>query len=234
MRNLFIILGLSLLFCYPVYGAEAGELFETALEATFGSEPMQLSGSGIITEGDVQKLYRITAQIRGMEETRLRISLDRETINLILTNGTIYDDQMAEQKVSSLFAKMVALGILDSFFMLEILTGERTEIYSPYFTQGLDNMLQLNLSPAESIILYEHWTSDFRGLLGAAADNMSDRELSLAEGFMRQILSALEANIRYTFYIQPDTHIITQIDIQSEISAPEARQTQASIHVHES
>ncbi|MCL2421758.1 MAG: hypothetical protein FWD03_07870 [Defluviitaleaceae bacterium] len=230
MRKFSFILMLSLFFCQPVHAAE-NNILEATRQATFSNNPVQLSGSGVITEDNVQNPYQITAQIHGTEETRLRLSVDNETISLILTNGNIYDDQMAEQKVSSLFAKMVSTGTLDTFFLLEILTGDRPEIYSPYITHGMDNTLQLSLSPSESSVLYEHWTSDFRSLLGPAADSMSDKELSTAEGFVRQIFSALEANVQYTFHTNPDTGAITQIDIQSQTAAPQVRAVHAIIHV---
>jgi len=233
-RNLLYVLTLlsfTLLFRNPVYGAEACKLFELARQATFESGTVQLSGTGIIAGEDTQKHYQIVIQIRGDEETRLRLSLDGEVINLILTDGNIYNDQMIEQKAGSLFAKLVSLGVLDPFFMLEILSGKRSDIYSSYMTHGPNNTLQLTLSPAESAVLYEHWTADFHSFLGAAADGMSDTEMSIAEGLLRQILTALEINVNYTFHLQPDTFAITHIDIRSEIAAPEIRSAQAVIHV---
>ena len=240
MRGISILLGFTLFFCSPVHasGAEAYELFESARQATFEGGTVQLSGSGTITgstitDGEIQKLYQVIAQIRGDEETRLRLSIDNEIINLILTDGNIYDDRMAEQKAGSLFAKMVSLGVLDPFFMMEIISGKRTEMYSPYMSLGPGGTLQLNLSPGESATLYEHWTADFHNLLGAAADGMSDKEISVAEGLLRQVLTALDVNVKYTFHIDPDSLFITQIDIQSEIAAPEMRYSQAVIQVSE-
>ena len=231
MRGILILLCFTLFFCSTVYGAEAYELFEGARQTTFGSGITQLSGSGSITEGENKKTYHITAQLISDGETRLRLSLDNEIINLILTDGNVYNDQMTEQKVGSLFAKLVSLGLLDPFFMLEIISGNRSEMYSPYMTFGPDNTLQLSLSSAESAVLYEHWTADFRSLLGAAADSMNDKEFSMAEGLLRQVLTALDINVKYTFHIEPDTHIITKIDMQSDIAAPEVRHSQASIKV---
>jgi len=232
---LTVIICLTPFFCNPVYGAEACTLFESALQATFDGSTVQLTGSGTVAERDIQKPYQIIVQMRGDQETRLRLSLDHEVISLILTDGNIYDDQMTEQKAGSLFAKLVSLGVLDPFFMLETISGKRTEMYSPYMTMASsaapdsEHTLQLNLSPAESAILYKHWTADFYSFLGAAADGMSDRERSIAEGLLRQILTSLEMHVSYTYHIQPDTLVITQIDIQSEIAAPEIRSAWATI-----
>jgi len=237
MRGLFAFLSLLLVFCMPVYGAEACA-FSEARKATFADGTVQLAGSGVITEDGNQRHYSIAAQMRNLEETRLRLNLDNEVLQLILTEGKIYDDDMVEQKVSSLFAKLVALGLLDTFFIIEMLSGERTEMYRPYISkdiiqtpEGPVDILQLRLSSKASADLYEHWTSDFRGLLGAAADGMSDRELSLAKGVVQQILTALEANVQYTFHLHPDTGAITQINIHSQIAAPEARHIKATMVV---
>ena len=238
MRGIAILLSFTLFFCSPVYasGAEACELFQSARKATFEGGTVQLSGSGTITgsaatDDEIQKSYQMIAQIRDDEETRLRLSIDNEIINLILTDGNIYNDRMTEQKAGALFAKMVYLGVLDPFFILEIISGKRAEMYSPYMSVGPGGTLQLNLSPGESAALYEHWTADFHGFLGAAADGMSDKEISMAEGLLRQILTALDVNVKYTFHIDLDSLIITQIDIQSEIAAPEVRYSQAVIQV---
>ena len=244
MRGILILLSFTLCICSPVYGtgrpvhaseAEARELFESALQATVEGGIVQLSGSGTITgstitDGEIKKPYQVIAQMRGDEETRLHLSIDNEIINLIITDVNIYDDQMTEQKVGSLFAKMVSLGVLDPFFVLEIISGKRTEMYSPYMSLGPDGTLQLTMSSEESVVLYECLATDFHSLLGAVADGMSDREISMAEGLLRQILTALDINVKYTFHIEPDTLIITQIDIQSKIAAPEVRHSQAVIH----
>ena len=229
MRVLLVVF-FCLIFTANVYAAE---LFKESWSATFEEGTAGLSGSGSVTGSSIQKPYLITAQMRAgdVKESRLRISTDSEVISLILTHGKIYDEQWAEQKVSKLFAKLVSLGLLDIFLLIEILDGGRDELYLPYIVQGPDNILLLKLSPAESLALYEQWTSDLRGLLGAAADGMSAQELSIAEGFMRQIFTALEADVQYSFHIQPETKRITQIGIQSQISAPDERLCQASIQV---
>ena len=229
MYKTFILLGLFL-FCMQDK-AYACDFFTEARKATFENNIVQLSGSGTITSGagDCKKTYHIAAQMLDASETRFRINLDNEVISLILTHGKIYDEKRIEEKVVGLFTKLVVHGLLDPFFMLEILSGERNDLYCPHMKAGPGNIVQLTLSPAESLALYSQWTSDFRSLLGAASDDMSNRELSIAKTCMEQILTALEANVQYTFHIQPDTGLITEIDIRSEFSSPEPRVCQASI-----
>ena len=225
MRYLLIVLATSLFFCQPVY---AGDLLDLPRQATFKSGIVQLSGAGTITVGSkIQKPYHIFAQICPTE-TRLRVNLEENPLDLIFANGTIYDSQMTEQRIVKLFARIVALGALDPFFVLEILSGERSVLYSPYITMESDHAVQLNISPTESIALYEHWISDLRLFLGMA-DGSNDKELALAESFLKEILTALKADIQYTFHIQPDTKQITQIDILSQTTAPEERRCQVTI-----
>jgi len=213
MRKLLIILSLCLLCSAATFGE--------ARQNTFENKLVQLSGEG--------SHYQLNAQMQAKQETRFRLNCADEELNLILTHGKIYDQHWQEQKVVNLFAKLVNLGLLDPFFIIEILDGSRDEFYSPYMRQISDNHIQLKLNPQESITLYEQWISDLRGLFGAAADDMSDLELSIAEGVLRQILSALEASVQYDFYIKDDK--INQIEIQSEVAAPEARKTQTTITV---
>lgn len=231
MRSLLILSAIFIFCTQNVYASDAYGKFSAARQATFSGGSTELMGSGTITEGKQQKPYNITAKMRNMEETRLRINMENESIALILTHGKIYDENWDEQKVSNLFAKLVSLGILDIFLLIEILDGERDELYRPYMNSTAKDSITLSLSPDESKVLYEHWTSDLRGLLGAAAEEMSERELALAESVMRQILSALEANVLYTFHLHPETSAITQIDIQTETAAPRARLSQSKIEV---
>ena len=227
LRNLVILLGICLFgFLFGssgVYASDAYGVFSAARSATFEGNVVHLSGGGSVNE----KKYQLAAQMRGYDECRFRLQMGSELISLILTDGKIYDEDRQEQKVAGLFAKLVSLGVLDPFFLIEILDGQRDELYRPYMSLGPDGVVQLALSPKESLALYEAWTSDLRGLLGAAADGMSQRELSLAETFLRQILTSLEADVQYNFHIE--NGLITKINIQSKTAAPEPRNCKAEI-----
>jgi len=224
MRFVFIMIVFFLVFGETVAASDAYSAFAEARAATFANGVVQLNGCGTIE----QKPFEITAQIGESTETRLRITTETEKISLILNHGKIYNENREEQKVSSLFAKLVAHGLLDLFFIIEILDGRRGELYRPHMSLA-DGAIQMNLSPAESLALYEKWTGDLRGTLGAAADGMTERELQLAESVISQILSALEADVRYSFEIDPSTKKLTQINISSKTAAPTPRTCQASL-----
>ena len=171
---------------------------------------LQLAGFGSID--DIP--YQMDAQIISGQETRIRINSEGEALNLILCNGKIYDSQMKEQKVSQLFAKMVVSGLIDPFFVLEILAGERTEVYEPYMTYE-DNVIRLLISPEDCMAIYENWSIDFPVL-----DNI-----------IRQTLAALEATVEYKFIFCQFTGDITKVEISSQHHAPELRKCNGLIRV---
>ena len=168
---------------------------------------LQLLGLGTI--GDTN--YQMEAQIIYGQETRLSIQYEDEALNLILTNGKIYDNYMREQKLSQLFAKMVCDGLLDPFFILEIISGERKELYQPYMSKYGD-IVRFSISPEDCLAIYESWTIDF----------------PIIDGILRQTLIALDATIEYDFHIDSDGNI-NKIEINSQHYAPELRKCRGTI-----
>ena len=168
---------------------------------------LQLLGLGTI--GDTN--YQMDAQISQGQETRLNIQYEDEALNLILANGKVYDAHMNEQKLGQLFAKMVCDGILDPFFILEIISGGRKEVYQPYMSRHGD-IVRFSISPEDCLTIYESWTIDF----------------PVIDGILRQTLIALDASVEYDFYIDSDGNI-SKIEIMSQHYAPELRKCRGTI-----
>ena len=189
-----ICLTLSLFLCQPVYGAVA------------------VSGGGVVE----QKPYWAAAYIDDTA-ARLRILIpNEEELEFIFSGGGIKCAKGSQ--LSGTFAKLIIEGVLDPFLILEIVSGLRDDLYSPYLTEGPGNTMQLNIQPEDFFALYEKWIPHL--------DN-----LQLAEKFVRQIVSVLEASVSYTIHLDPNTGDIAAIDIQSISHAPEARHSTASFKV---
>jgi len=169
---------------------------------------LQLLGLGTI--GDTN--YQMEAQISNGQETRLSIQYEDKALNLILTDGKVYDSYMNEQKLSQLFAKMVCDGLLDPFFILEIVSGERKALYQPYMNKHGD-IVRFSISPEDCLAIYESWTIDF----------------PIIDGILRQTLIALDATVAYDFHICPDSGNIVKIEITSAHYAPELRKCRGLI-----
>lgn len=181
-----------------------------------------LSGSGVIVEKEVEKPYYVAAQMKH-GENRLRISLDDEELDLIFTNNQIYSNQVQNQNkenITTLFAKMVTLGVLDPFLILEILSGERKELYLPYMTTSATNpnQIELNISSTDFINLYEHWLPQVQ-------------EGTASKKILHQVLTGLSPTIKYTFHTDPKTGHLTYIDMVSETCTPHTRRSYATFKV---
>ena len=168
---------------------------------------LQLLGLGTIDD----TVYQMNAQISKGQETRLSVQYEDEALNLILSKGKIYDDHMNEQKLSQLFAKMVCDGLLDPFFVLEIVSGERKQLYEPYMHKHGD-IVSFIISPEDCLAIYESWIIDF----------------PIIDGILRQTLMALNATIEYDFHICPTSGNIVKIEVASRHYAPQLRKCQGT------
>ena len=196
ISNLILIILLILFYCQPVYGN------------------MIIYGSGNV-DGTV---YEMTAHM-DEESTKLKMDLPcGENIYLIMIDGIMYDEEKRELKISSLFAKLAAQGLLDPLLVLEILSGKREDLYEEFMTTSSDNTVDMTIKAEDFILLYESW-----------APNLN--ESSIAENIVRQIITALDASVNYTFHYHPETKELTQIDIVSQCSAPEVRHGSARFYV---
>ena len=186
---LFVIFVIS---STPVYGAVA------------------ISGSGAV--GDESYFMAAFMDDSG---THLRLLLpDDEVYEFIFTDGNIYNGEMSQQNLGTDFAKLVIAGVLDPFFVLEIVSGQRDGLYRPYMQPGADGTLLFVLSPSDFLDLYGHWS----------------REEHIAENILRQIVVGLDASVEYRLHCTP-SGAVTQIDVVSQSSAPDIRHSHATILV---
>ena len=171
-------------------------------------EPIHLTASGTVTEDSCQKRFSMSAYIHN-GETRLRLHHpDSGAVNLILAHGNIYDENFAEQKPAAVFAKLVHLGVLDPFLILEILSGNNMELYNSFMAKRADGTIVFSLTPADILMLGETWTDS---------------------ALLKQILSALEPSVEYVFHIMPDGGL--HIDIKLEASVPNLRHVEGVIQI---
>ena len=206
----------KIIFLPLIFLAAVVFLYEPVYGAVTLASGSTLTGRGTLTEGGVCKRYHMTAFI-DESRSRLHITIDGESFDLILTNGAIYDSDMSLQKPSALLAKIITLGVLDPFFVLEVLIGERSELYAPFMIHDdQKGTIKLDINPSEFLALYDHWIPEVN-------------ESALVESFLRQILIALEPTVSYTFYL--DDANITKIEITSRSSAPEVRHVRGIVQL---
>jgi len=211
---------------------DAFDLFMEAREASFSTGSVQLNGRSVVTDIDSTMQYQINGHHHAKSETLIIFTQKNKTsTEFLLTNGVIYapagDCEWDEQSLGSVLAKLTAMGVLDQFFMLELLYGERADLYKSYMTLGTEEngnyTIQIKLSKSEYLDLFEAWTADLHGLLGVAAEGMSELEGQILQGIVRKILSSLEAEACYVFFVEPETMCIVKVEIEMKSAAPDMR-----------
>lgn len=171
------------------------------------------------------------ALIGGMGSTRTSFLLVPEKIYTMTSQPAT---EWQEQDFTALLPKFVALGTLDQFFMLELLNSDRLPMYEKYLSHGTDTTVngvscrkvKADISRTQFAELAGELTKDIKALLGPAADSMTDAQLTFMQTFARGMLTNLDAEIHYVFYIEKekDSHIV-QIDAQMDMANPYGTRT---------
>ncbi|MCL2664842.1 MAG: hypothetical protein FWE82_04450 [Defluviitaleaceae bacterium] len=223
----------------------ASEFFASALYATDEAGGLRFTGTqttaALVTKNgrtnQTHRHYQVSGYRIGSEtfiqfDTRkLNINTgqptdatDSKRTSLLIRPNVIYGKQSGSewvtQDVIRLLTQFTNMGVLDQFFILEILSGERLPLYQPHMSYGADALLlnephatvKVEMSAEQYAEMIEVWTQDIRSLLGPASDNMSDIELRLVQMIAHRTLTALDAEINYVFYINKKTNLITRID----------------------
>jgi hypothetical protein len=132
------------------------------------------------------------------------------------------------QDLINLLPRFIAMGMLDQFFMLEILNGDRLPLYAEYMTFGTDALVlrsdcytvNIDINRRQFSQLAAVLTADIPALLGDAARGMSAFQLALIQRFAQGIFTGLDADLSFVVYIQKDTGRILRIESQMDMANP--------------
>jgi hypothetical protein len=235
-RKAWAVLALFLIFLFqlPVSAAEidAYDFLLTARKATHAAGPFCLSGQETVEKGGVEIEYAISGYDYMAYETHIEFTSDAGTEAYLITPETIYAREGAAewkaQEPIALLPLFARLGVLDQFFMLELLNGERLAIYQDYISFGKDittevaafKTVELKLNREQYVALVETLTSDIKNLLGVMADRMSEFQLRLLQNFAKGMLSSLDAEMSFQFQINSETDLIERITSGSDMADP--------------
>ena len=152
--------------------------------------------------------------------------------SLLLNPEGIYgktgSGQWIEQDVIRMLSQFTNMGVLDQFFLLEILNSNRLPLYKDFVSYGPDmkvmgvphRLVYVDFTRAQYAEMVEAWAEDIEEMLGPAAEGMSDFELNLTRTLAKRTLTALDAEAHYVFYVDMETGIITQINSGLDTADP--------------
>ena len=176
-------------------------IFLLALLLALSSKVVQASeikGEITVTEAGTQTTYHITAQhLEGYGTRVLLSSNDEDFLDVNLSVGNIPD---------SFFAKIILMGVMDPFLAMEILWGDGETLCRPYMLENGDTMT-FRIKPEDAIGLYEQYAE--QAMLSTASAEI-----------LRQLVTALEPELSYSFQTEGD---VTKITMKSKTSVPDAR-----------
>ena len=163
--------------------------------------------------------------VSGPWSERTEIVLSSESVFIKTSNP---QTDWVRQDVVAMIPKFVSLGAMDIFFMLELINSERLDIYSRYMTFGKDsivggkdcNTVRVDISREQYAVLSESLTNDVRGLLGPAADQMTELQLTIAQAFARNMLKTMDIDAGYVFHIEKSTSKILRVDMRVNMANP--------------
>jgi hypothetical protein len=224
---------LVFLFKLPVFAAEndAYDFLLTARKATHAAGPFRLQGQETVEQSDSQTEYGIGGYDYLSQETHIEFT-SSGTESFLITPAQIYaKDGAAEWKAQepiALLPMFARLGVLDQFFMLELLNGDRMNLYKDYISFGKDvtegdaeyKTVELELDREQYADLVDTLTGDIKNLLGAMAEGMSEFQLRLLQNFAKGMLGSLDAKMSFQFLIDADTGLIAQINTSSDMADP--------------
>jgi hypothetical protein len=228
-----LAIGLAVIFLLPSKTIWANEktAYETLAEAraiTHKDGPFNIRGEAVATASETingklqvnNKNYRITGYDIHARETLLSF----ETVAFLLKPEAVYikenENAWKPADLMVLLPKFISMGILDQFFLLEILNSDRLDWYADYMVFGEPDTITVTVSRTQFAELAGKLTEDITALLGEAFQGMSELQLMLLQRFIRGIFIGLEAEGMFTFYIDPATGRITQTKTQMEMTDP--------------
>ena len=174
-------------------------LFSILMAQAVQASEMNSEMKGIITveESDVKKTYHITAYHQAGYGTKVMLSSENENYDINLSDGDVPDN---------FFAKIILMGVIDPFFIMEILWGNGETPCRPYMRQDGDFTV-LKINPVDACCMYEEFAKQ------------TTLSVPVTE-ILRQLVTALEPELNYRFHTDGDT---TKIVIKSKTSAPDPR-----------
>jgi hypothetical protein len=135
-----------------------------------------------------------------------------------------------KRDITALLEKFVSMGILDQFFILEILNGGRLDAYKDYMLPGEDaavsgedcRTVNLDIARTQSGELADILTKDIKTLLGPAARGMPDFQLTLMQIFTRNMITSMDADLHFTVYISRESGRVVKIAAKTNMADPYA------------
>jgi hypothetical protein len=243
----FIIYLLTAVLLLPsIVWADAHEAYDALTQAqmiTHRDGPFRFRGEAVAAFNEsnngimqtTQRHYRITGYNKNAGETMLQFetrhtAAPEVTAFLIKQDGlyTGNNNKWESVEIMEILPRFISMGVLDQFFLLEILNGNRLHIYTDYFSFGEDKVIggetyqavKAAIDKEQFAELAGALTDDIAELLGDAVKGMSELQLLLIQRFVKGIFTGLDAEGSFTFYIQPSTGRIIQIETKMDMVNP--------------
>lgn len=157
-----------------------------------------------------------------------------ERASFLITPNRVYiqsdktDVAWEPQEITAIIPKFLSMGTLDQFFMLELLNSGRLHWYKDDLFHGTDvsidgvpcQTVRVDISRSRFQALASELTKDITVLLGAAAKGMTESQLTLTQKFAQGMLSGLDAEAHYIFYIEKETGRIQRISANMDMANP--------------
>jgi hypothetical protein len=245
IQRVFILLAVMLAMPSAVARAEGNEAYSALSEALFnthrdGSFRIRGEATALAAEtvnGTRQvnsRQYRITGHDLNAAETMLQFetlnTVSSTFISFLLKPEAVYVKEIdwKPADLTAVLPQFISMGILDQFFVLEILNSNRLHVYADYISFEEDKEIggemcrgiAVTVSRDEFAELAGKLTEDIPALLGDAAKGMSDFQLLLMQRFARGIFTGLQAEGSFTFYVQPATGRIVRIETRIDMANP--------------
>jgi hypothetical protein len=236
----FIII-LVMLPSYTVF-AESFNALAEARAITHSDGPFKIRGEAHVifsetvngTRQSENMFYRINGYDKNAMETWLqfesRTAASSSFISFLLKPEAIYikEREWKMADITAVLPQFISMGVLDQFFLLEILNSERLHLYEPYIINGEEKIiggelcqgLTVEIDRSQFTELAEKLTEDVAALLGDAAKGMSDFQLALFQRFAKGIFVGLEGGGSVTFYINPTHGRIVFIESLIDMANP--------------
>lgn len=131
-----------------------------------------------------------------------------------------------KQDLTAMLPKFVSLGAMDIFFLLELLNGDHLPMYEKYVSKGGDTQyagvdctrVYVNINRTQFATLADELTKDIKALLGSTADGMNETQLTLMRSLARGLLSGMDAETRFTIYIDKENSRIMRVESKMDMA----------------
>jgi hypothetical protein len=221
---------------------DAYQVFSDARAATHQDGPFRLRGEAAASFNETvngavrtnKKSYRITGYGLNASETHLQF-VTSETTAPVVTEFLIKPEGFYTKKtdwvpaeIITVLPAFISMGVLDQFFLLEILNSDRLRLYEDYISFGEDKKIsgvtcravKASINKQQFAELAEALTENITELLGDAVKGMNALHLIIIQQFARGIFMGLDAEGSFTFYIHPTNGRIVQIETEMDIVNP--------------